>query len=120
MPPILAAAIGWGQGLLRARRAGRHECAALLPEGFRFHELRQTGTGRQLPFHWSAPQTVGCPPYAAAMSSAKSQWIRARGSHGMLGLDRSAGKRLKESDVSGDVNAQIEGDCLVQTVVCRG
>jgi hypothetical protein len=50
---------------------------------------------------------------AAAMSSAKSQWIRARGSHGMLGLDRSAGKRLEETDVPGDVNAQIEGDRLV-------
>ena len=57
---------------------------------------------------------------AAAMSSAKSQWIRARDSHRMPGLDRSAGKRLEESDMPGDVNAQIEGDHLVQTVVCRG
>ena len=31
----------------------------------------------------------------------------------MFGLDRSAGKRLEESDVPGDVNAQIEGDRLV-------
>ena len=38
----------------------------------------------------------------------------------MLGLDRSAGKRLEESDMAGDVYAQIEGDGLVQTLVCRG
>jgi hypothetical protein len=38
----------------------------------------------------------------------------------MLGLERSPGKRLEESDVPGDVHAQIEGDGLVQTVVCRG
>ena len=51
---------------------------------------------------------------------AKSSWIRVGRGHGMLGLDRSAGKRLEESDVPGDVHAQIEGDGLVQTVVCRG
>jgi hypothetical protein len=56
----------------------------------------------------------------AAASSAKSSCIRVRGSHGMLGLDRSPGKRLEESDVPCDVHAQIEGDGLVQTIVCRG
>jgi hypothetical protein len=124
--PICGSADWVGQAL-RARRAGRHGCGAVRPEGFRFHELRQprntlaaqTGTVHS---RWSAPGTDrrGLAHEAAAMSSAKSQWIRARGSHGMLGLDRSAGKRLEESDVPGDVNAQIEGDRLVQTVVCRG
>ena len=38
----------------------------------------------------------------------------------MLGLDRSAGKRLEERNVAGDVSSQIEWDRLVQTVVCRG
>jgi hypothetical protein len=37
----------------------------------------------------------------------------------MLGLDRPAGKRLEESEMPSDVNAQIEWDRLVQTVVCR-
>jgi hypothetical protein len=40
-------------------------------------------------------------------SSAKSSWIRARGSHGMLRLDRSAGKRLEESDMPSHVHVQI-------------
>jgi hypothetical protein len=38
----------------------------------------------------------------------------------MPGLDRSAGKRLKESAVPSHVHAQIEGDGLVQTIVRRG
>ena len=38
----------------------------------------------------------------------------------MPGLDRSAGKRLEESDVPSNVNPQIEGDRLVQALVCRG
>jgi hypothetical protein len=38
----------------------------------------------------------------------------------MLGEDRSAGKRLEESDMPGDVNAQIGGDRLLQTLICRG
>jgi hypothetical protein len=54
------------------------------------------------------------------LPSTKSSWIRVRGSHGMLGEDRSAGKRLEESDVPGDVNAQIRGDRLLQTLICRG
>ena len=67
-----------------------------------------------------AQTAPGLSPRAAAMLSAKSSWIRAGRAHGMLGVDRSAGKRLEESDVPGDVHAQIEGDRLVQTVVCRG
>ena len=38
----------------------------------------------------------------------------------MLGQDRSTGQGLEESDVPGDVYAQIEGDGPVQTLVCRG
>jgi hypothetical protein len=38
----------------------------------------------------------------------------------MLGQDRCAGKRLEESDMPSNVNTQIDGDRLVQTVVCRG
>jgi hypothetical protein len=109
----------WGAGT-RARRAGRHGCAALLPEGFRFHELPQTGTGRHLPFPTGQHHRARTVPYAAAMSSAKSPGIRAGRGHGMLGLDRSAGKRLEQSEMPSDVNAQIEWDRLVQTVVCRG
>ena len=37
----------------------------------------------------------------------------------MLGLDRSTGKKLEESDVPSHVHAQIEGDGLVQTLVSR-
>jgi hypothetical protein len=38
----------------------------------------------------------------------------------MLGQDRSAGKRLDERDVAGDLYAQVEGNGLMQTLVCRG
>jgi hypothetical protein len=38
----------------------------------------------------------------------------------MLGLDRSTGKKLEESDVPSHVHAQIEGDGLVQTLISRG
>ena len=38
----------------------------------------------------------------------------------MPGQNRGAGKRLEERDVPGDVQTQIEGDGLVQTLVCRG
>jgi hypothetical protein len=121
----VAAPIGWGRLSEHAEPddtgAVRFGLRASVPE------LRQPGntlaaqTGT-VHSRWSAPGTDrrGLAHEAATMSSAKSQWIRARGSHGMLGLDRSAGKRLEESDVPGDVNAQIEGDRLVQTVVCRG
>ena len=55
----------------------------------------------------------------AATSSTKSSWIWARGGHWMLGQDRCAGKRLEESDMPSNVHTQIDGDRLVQTVVCR-
>ena len=46
----------------------------------------------------------------AAMSSAKSSWIGARGGHWMLGQDRCAGKRLEECDMPSNVNPEIDGD----------
>ena len=74
-----------------------------------------------LPTAPAAPlTTTDASSEAQAGLSAKSSWIRAGGGHRMLGLDRSAGKRPEESDVPGDIHAQIEGDGLVQTVVCRG
>jgi hypothetical protein len=117
MPPILAAAIG-GQGL--SEHAEPDDTSALrFCLRARFHELRQTGTG-QAPSPSTGQHHRPWPvPYAAAMSSAKSPWIRAGRGHGMLGLDRPAGKRLEESEMPSDVNAQIEWDRLVQTVVCR-
>jgi hypothetical protein len=77
--------------------------------------IASTPTGQH-----QAQTARGLSPRAAAMLSAKSSWIRAGRGHGMLGLDRSASKRLEESDVPGDVHVEIEGDGLVQTVVCRG
>ena len=116
MPPILAAAIG-GQGL--AEHTEPDDTSALrFCLRARFHEQR--GTGRHLPLPLVSTTDRGLLPYAAAMSSAKSSWIRAGRGHGMLGQHRCAGKRLEESDVPGDVNAQIEGNRLVQTLVCRG
>jgi hypothetical protein len=35
----------------------------------------------------------------------------------MLRLDRCAGKRLEECKMPSDVNAQIEGDRLLQTLI---
>jgi hypothetical protein len=78
-----------------------------MPECFRFHELRHTGArpAPSTPTGQHQAQTArGLSPRAAAMLSAKSSWIRAGRGHGMLGLDRSAGKRLEESDVPGDVH----------------
>jgi hypothetical protein len=120
----VAAPIGWGQAL-RARQADigavRFGLRASASTSCAGKHVGSPDWHGPLPAGQHQAQTAGVWPIkAAAMSSAKSQWIRARGSHGMLGLDRSAGKRLEESDVPGDVNAQIEGNRLVQTVVCRG
>jgi hypothetical protein len=38
----------------------------------------------------------------------------------MLGLDRPAGKRTEERGMAGDLSAQVEGDGLLQMLVCRG
>jgi hypothetical protein len=96
---------------------------AALPECIRFHELRHTGARRHLPLPLVSTRhrpPEGLSHRAAAMLSAKSSWIRAGRGHGMLGLDRSAGKPLEESDVPSHVHAQIEGNGLLQTLVSRG
>jgi hypothetical protein len=63
---------------------------------------------------------IACPNLQRAVSSAKSSRIRPRSSHGMVGLDRSGGKRFQESAMPSDVSTQIDGDRPLQLVVGRG
>ena len=38
----------------------------------------------------------------------------------MVGLNPSSGKRFEESTMPSDINTQIDGDGLMQPVICRG
>jgi hypothetical protein len=58
--------------------------------------------------------------YDQLLSSAKSSWVRPRSGHGMVGLNPSTGERLQKGTVPSDINTQIDGDRLMQPVVCRG